>query len=598
MKSIFLFLSLFFLFLGCLETNKEVEGCGSDEFFKKDWEYRLKTYPTFASRLNYGERHNDFFKDSPENVEKEHKKSIKTLDAAKNLLSDGLCTDFEKENLKLFIYDLESEIEGYKYKNRYIVFQPMFGPHTWMPQLYKSVPLSSLQNYKDYLERLSKTPEVFERAKVWSRLGLKEKITPPKETFKDYDSSFTDVIAKKGKDSPFFKAFEKMPDQISKLDQEKIRKEAVKVIDEVIRPSYESLYKFWSEDYYPNLRKSIAAYDLPNGADFYNYRVRHYTTLDYSSDEIHQIGLNEVSRILGEMTEIKNKVGFKKPLKDFFKHLRSDSKFYAKTKDELLKETTYILKVMDGKLPKLFNKMPRLPYGVEPIPEFIAHKSPAAYYMPGSAELSKAGMYQINLTSLESRPLYNLEALSLHEAVPGHHFQIAIAQEIENVPEFRKHLHTTAFIEGWGLYAESLGKLVGMYKDPYSDFGRLTYEQWRAMRLVVDTGIHSKNWSRDKAIEFMKENSGLSVKNIETEVDRYINWPGQALAYKMGQLKIVEFRKKAESKLKDLYDIKDFHDVILGSGAIPLKILEENVNSYIESKLSDSKKKKPKKVSF
>ncbi len=305
------------------------------------------------------------------------------------------------------------------------------------------------------------------------------------------------------------------------------------------------------------------------------------TTLDLTAKEVHDIGLREVSRILGEMKAIAAERGYKDNLKGYIHELRTNSKYYAKTEQELLDKTAFILKTMDGKLPKLFKKLPSLPYGIEPIPAFIADKSPAAYYTPGRFEIGRAGIYQINLSNLKSRPLYNLPALSLHEAVPGHHLQIALAQEMEGLPEFRKGAHVTAFIEGWGLYAESLGKMVGMYPTLEDNFGRLTYEQWRAMRLVVDTGIHAFGWSRQKAIDFMKENSALSEKNIIAEVDRYIGWPGQALAYKMGELKIQELRKYSEDQLGDQFDIKEFHAVVLGSGAIPLSLLEKHVRDYV-----------------
>ncbi len=576
---------VFFLALGlsaCLsQKSNKIEGCEADVFFNTEWVRGLETYPTHASSLNYGDRHNTFFQNTPENLKKEHEYSKATLKKAEELLSDSSCTVKERENLKLFIHQVKGDVESFQYKDRYVVFQSMGGPHTWMPQLYKRVPLKTFQNYKDYLERLSKIPNVFNRAKILSRLGLKEGITPPKVTFKNYDSSFLDVIKEDPEESPYFAAFKVFPENLSEPQRVEIVAEAKQIITSKINPAYKDLHKFWKEEYYPNLRETIAARDLPNGKEYYDYRVRHYTTLDYTAKEVHEIGKAEVARILKAMKIIKDQVGFKEGLQAFFKDLRTNPKFYAKSKDELFKQTTYLLKKMDGKLPKLFGKLPRLTYAVEPIPDFIAHKSPAAYYQHGSAELAKAGVYQINLSDLSSRPLYNLEALSLHEAVPGHHLQIALAQEIEEVPEFRRHLGVTAFIEGWGLYAESLGKLVGMYEDPYSDFGRLTYEQWRAMRLVVDTGIHSLGWSRQKAIDYMKSNSGLSVKNITTEVDRYINWPGQALAYKMGELKIKELRAYAKKELGEKYDIRDFHDVVLGSGAVPLKVLEDNVKNYV-----------------
>jgi len=544
----------FVLMVSCLEPKTKTSSCSADRLFDEEWKWTMETSPTYASSLNYGERHNKFSENTVENLTKIHRNQKDFLEKAQNLIQSKTCEGRDLENLNLFVFKLKEDIEAFQFKEYFVSFQSMGGPHTWLPQLYKRVPLKTVLNYSDYLERLEQIPRVFEQAKKMSLMGLKEGISPPKVTFKDYESSMLDLSKGEAEKSPYFLAF-------------------------------------WIERYYPNLREDIAASSLPNGKNFYDFQVRKYTTLDKTADEVHRIGKAEVSRILIEMRKIKEKVGFKGSLQDFFKHLRSSPQFYAKSKDELFMKTTHILKEMDGKMPKLFKTLPRLTYGVEPIPDFIAHKSPAAYYQGGNIDLGQAGTYQINLSKLDSRPLYNLEALSLHEAVPGHHHQIAISQEIKGFPKFRQNLGVTAFVEGWGLYAESLGKLVGMYRDPYSDFGRLTYEQWRAMRLVVDTGIHSKGWSRQKAIDYMASNSGLSLSNITTEVDRYINWPGQALAYKMGELKLQELRKHSQKKLGEKYDIRDFHDVVLGSGSLPLKLLEKKVDSYIDETLKVKTKK-------
>lgn len=583
------------LMTSCLDKsetkNKTEKSCRADQLFADNWKWSMERFPTYASSMNYGERHNTFFESTVENITKVNEEQKAYLKQAQDLISANDCTGRDLENLKLFKHKLEESVDAFKFKEYLVEFQSMGGPHTWMPQLYKRVPLKTVQNYEDYLERLGKLPDVFDRAKKMSLLGLKEGITPPKATFIDYESSMLDFSKGSAEESPYFQAFKTFPDTFTEEQKTKISDKAKKVITEKLQPAYKELHTFWVKEYYPNLRETISASSLPNGEDFYNFQVKKYTTLDYTASEVHEIGKKEVARILSEMEFIKDKVKFKGDLQAFFKHLRTSPQFYAKTKEELYMKTTHILKEMDGKMPKLFRTLARLTYGVEPIPDFIAHKSPAAYYQHGNMELGQSGTYQINLSNLDSRPLYNLEALSLHEAVPGHHHQIAIAQEIEGFPKFRKHMSVTAFIEGWGLYAESLGKLVGMYQDPYSDFGRLTYEQWRAMRLVVDTGIHSMGWSRKKAIDYMSANSGLSIKNITTEVDRYINWPGQALAYKMGELKLQELRKLSQEKLGDKYDIRDFHDVVLGSGALPLKILEEKVNNYINETLSSKTKK-------
>jgi uncharacterized protein (DUF885 family) len=355
-------------------------------------------------------------------------------------------------------------------------------------------------------------------------------------------------------------------------------------ITSTVVPAYKRFHDFMQRIYIPAARGTIAASALPNGREFYRYRVRHFTTLEISPDEIHQVGLTEVARIKSEMLEVIDQVEFDGDFADFLQFLRTDPKFYPTNADDYLKETAYILKRMDGELPKLFLNLPRNPYGLKVIPAYIAPKTTTAYYQPPPASGKLAGQYFLNTYNLKSRPLYELEALSLHEAVPGHHLQIALQQELTELPLFRKYSGFTAFVEGWALYAERLGLEVGFYKDPYSNFGRLSYEMWRACRLVVDTGIHYQGWTRKQAIDYMIENTSLSRHNIVAEVDRYIAWPGQALAYKMGELKIRELRERASNQLGAHFDIREFHDAVLRHGAVPLPILESNIETFIEDR--------------
>jgi uncharacterized protein (DUF885 family) len=340
------------------------------------------------------------------------------------------------------------------------------------------------------------------------------------------------------------------------------------------------------DEYVPRTRGSISASALADGRDFYRFRVRRFTTLDLSPDEVHQRGLQEVKRIRGEMEEIIRRVEFDGDFAAFVEHLRTEPKFYAETPEELMKEAAAILKRMDGELPLLFGRLPRMPYGLRPVPEYIAPRTTSAYYQRPTGDGTRAGFFYLNTFNLKSRPLFALEALALHEAVPGHHLQLAIQQELQDLPNFRRFSDVTAFIEGWALYAERLGLESGFYADPYSDFGRLSMEMWRACRLVVDTGIHWLDWSRPKAIAFMQENSAQSLHNIEAEVDRYIAWPGQALAYKIGELQIRELRASAEDELDERFDLRAFHDVVLGGGAVPLDVLEGAVKQWVaEQKL-------------
>ena len=381
---------------------------------------------------------------------------------------------------------------------------------------------------------------------------------------------------------------------IGPADQERLRAEAKAAIAESVVPSYRRFLKFMRDEYVPSCRTSIAASALPHGRDYYRYCVHKFTTLDeMTPEEAHATGLAEVARIRGEMEKIIRDVKFDGDFAAFIEHLRTDPQFYAKTPEELKKDASYILKRMDGQLPKFFGHLPRMPYGVREVPEYIAPQSVAAYYQSPAGDGTRAGFFYINTSNLPSRPLYTLQSLCLHEAVPGHHLQIALQHEIEGQPMFRKYSGFTAFSEGWALYAEHLGTEAGFYDDPYSDFGRLTMEIWRACRLVVDTGIHYMGWTREQAVEYMRANSAQSEHDIRSEVDRYIGWPGQALAYKTGEMKIRSLRADAEKQLGDRFDLRAFHDVVLANGAVPLPVLDGVVKQWIVEQLRDLDSKGP-----
>ncbi|HEX9493004.1 MAG TPA: DUF885 domain-containing protein, partial [Thermoanaerobaculia bacterium] len=344
---------------------------------------------------------------------------------------------------------------------------------------------------------------------------------------------------------------------------------------------YREFLDFFRNEYLPGTRTTLGASELPNGRAYYQHKIREFTTLNLTPEEIHKIGLAEVDRISGEMDAVMKQVGFQGDRAAFLEFLRTDPRFYAKTPDELLARAAWIAKRMDGKLPSLFKTLPRLPYTVEPVPADIAPKYTSGRYVGAPQGSTRPGIYWVNTYKLESRPLYNLEALTLHESVPGHHLQIALSRELANLPNFRRYSYISSFGEGWGLYCEWLGLEAGFYTDPYSNFGRLTYEMWRACRLVVDTGIHSMGWTRQQAIDYMATRTALPLHEVETEVDRYISWPGQAVSYKLGELKIKDLRKRAEQALGTRFDIREFHDVVLGNGAVPLSVLEMNVDQWI-----------------
>jgi uncharacterized protein (DUF885 family) len=349
-------------------------------------------------------------------------------------------------------------------------------------------------------------------------------------------------------------------------------------------PAYQRFRKFMAEEYVPRARDTISASALPDGREYYRHRVKSFTTTDMTPEEVHQLGLAEVKRIRAEMEHVIADLKFDGDFAEFVEHLRTDPKFYAKTSGELMKEVAIILKKMDGQLPLLFGKLPRIPYGIREVPAYVAPRTTAAYYQPPIGGGTKAGFFYVNTYNLKSRPFYNLEALSFHEAVPGHHLQLALQQELTDMPPFRRYSDFTVFVEGWALYSERLGLEAGFYEDPYSNFGRLTLEMWRACRLVVDTGMHYFGWSREQAIKYLYENSALAMHDIQAEVDRYISWPGQALAYKVGELKIRELRSLAEKQLQDRFDVREFHDEVLSSGAVPLDVLEAKIKVWLKEK--------------
>jgi uncharacterized protein (DUF885 family) len=443
------------------------------------------------------------------------------------------------------------------------------------------VPLSTVKDFDNYVARLRAFEQFALDHMALMREGVKQGYTLPAVVMEDADKAIAPHIVEDPTRSLLYKPFTQFPDAVSQSDRARLSAEGKRAIAESVVPGYRKLLAFMTEEYLPECRQQIGASALPQGRDFYRYRVRHFTTLEIDPEQIHETGLAEVKRIKSEMLDVLKRAGFQGDFAAFVDYLRTDPRFYVDTPQQLLKETGLVLKRIDGELPKLFGKLPRTPYGIREIPDFIAPRTTTAYYMPPVGDGSRAGFYYVNTYNLKSRPLYEIEALSLHEAVPGHHLQIALQQELKGYPDFRRFAGPTAFVEGWGLYAERLGLEIGFYQDPYRDFGRLSYEMWRACRLVVDTGMHYLGWTREQAIGFMTENTALTLHNITAEVDRYISWPGQATAYKMGELKIRSLRKLAEAELGDKFDVRAFHDVVLGSGAVPLDVLEENVKLYI-----------------
>lgn len=453
------------------------------------------------------------------------------------------------------------------------------GFHTSFARLPDSTRLESERDVRNYLARCRAFPVYMDQQIANMRAGMKEGRVLPKVVMLGLPAQLRSVMVD-AEVHPFVRAVENLPDTIAEETREQLRTEAVEVVTESILPPFRRFLDFLTNEYVPAGRDELGASHLPDGDEYYAFLVRRYTTLPRTPDQVHRQGLEEVARIRADMEALVESLEFEGSFADFLAFLRSDPRFYARDADELLSRAARICKDVDGLLPRYFNLLPRQPYGVEPVPDSIAPKYTSGRYVRGAPGSGRAGTYWVNTYALESRPLYALPALSLHEAVPGHHLQIALTAELEQLPPFRRNSYVTAFGEGWALYTEWLGIEMGIYDDPYEEFGRMTYEMWRAARLVVDTGIHSKGWTRDQAIEFLASNTALSIHECTTEVDRYISWPGQALAYKTGELEIRALRAECEERLGADFDLRAFHDAVLGSGALPLAVLRERMETW------------------
>jgi len=488
---------------------------------------------------------------------------------------------FEDEiNAELLLYSFEDDISDYRFKSYLNPILSEGGFHTNITGMSGTI----LKNQKDvdaYLARLNDIPRYMEEHFGLMREGLKIGIAQPYDVVKSFNNTYEIHIVDASQKSVFWKPFSKKPAVISDAEWQSILIKANDAVMNKAVAGYKSVKLFFEKEYLPKAPTKPGVLYFPAGLTFYQDRVSHFTTTDLGYDSVFNIGLQEVARIKAAMYKVKDDVGFKGDMKSFIEMLRTDPKFYPKTGEDLLKEASFIAKKIDGKLPMLFGRLPRQPYGVEPVPESIAPTYTAGRYSPAPIRSTRSGNYWVNLYNLPSRTLYTLEALTLHEAVPGHHLQMSLTQELENLPTFRRNLYVNAFGEGWGLYAESLGYEIGLYKDPYSRFGQLTYDMWRACRLVIDVGVHAKGWSRQQAVDYLAENTALSMHEVNTEINRYIAWPGQALAYKMGELKIKELRKRAELALGEKFDVRKFHDTLLSEGTLTLRLMDKLIDKYI-----------------
>jgi uncharacterized protein (DUF885 family) len=479
---------------------------------------------------------------------------------------------------------LAGTIDANSYGQRAINFSTYSGWHQNFAGLADNSPFRNKADYESYNARLKRYFEVNDQAIAVANVAIKGKYTLPCEVLGGYEKGIAGLIKTDERESRYFQPYAgKRPDAVSEEDWNGLAAQAIATINAIINPALQKHLDWYAKSYKPACAKAPGISAQPGGSDYYNFRIRQETTTNLNAEQIHTLGLSEVTRIRAEMVDVAEKAGYEN-LDTYIQYLRTDPQFYAKTPEELMEKVARVNKTIDGKMPSLFNRLPRLPYGIKEIPAEIAEGTTTAYYSPGSPAIGLSGTYYVNTSKLDQRPLWEVPALSVHEAVPGHHHQIALQQEL-TLSDFRKHgVFFTAFVEGWGLYSERLGIEMGLYDTPEKNMGRLSYEMWRAMRLVVDTGIHAKGWSKAKAIQYMTDNSAMSAANIEAEVNRYISWPGQALAYKIGELKIRELRELATKELGAKFSLAAFHDVVLGQGAVPLDVLDQMVRDWIATK--------------
>ena len=563
-----------FFTIGSANYNQEES---FNQIVNDEWQRWVNEDPLFASYLGDKSANQDWPDITEKALRQNQKIEREVLQKLKNI-DPMVLSETAQLNYRLFLYNYKKYVKSHQFDSHLLTFGQRGGIQL-EHETAESLDFSSAQDYQDWLIRLTKLPDLINDHIDLAQLGIERGVTAPKILMKRVSRQIKLQIQQDPKDSPFYNIFSVMPDAIE--NKKEIQIKAENIIQNEVIPAYVELDQFFTETYLPAARETFGIYNLPNGYKWYENLANNHTTTALTPDEIHQIGLGEVARIKDEMKKIIESLNWEGSFDDFLNFLRSDPQFYYETEEELFQAYLATTKRIDPHTLKLFKTLPRTPYGIKAIPKESAPDTTTAYYMRPSPDGTRAGYFYVNLYRPEVRPKYEIEVLSVHEAVPGHHLQIALAMELENIPNFRKYSGYTAFIEGWGLYSESLGEEMGLYQDPYSKFGALTYDMWRAVRLVVDTGMHYKGWSRQKAIDYFKDNAAKTEQDIINEIDRYLIMPGQALAYKIGQLKILELKEKAKKELGESFSIKDFHSVILEQGSLPLDIVEERFDAYL-----------------
>ena len=577
-------ITLFGTLYSMLLMSSPLQAATDSEAFKalyeKEWSFRLAEFPTLATSVGVHD-----YDDRLAHVGMaDQKRRYAFWRDIRSGLDDISCENLDRGeciNYRIFKRQMDRAIADFEVRGYLIPFNSDWGFYMAWSRLPDETDFVSAGDYRNYLSRLAEIPAVMDEYIALMREGLKTGMTQPRIILDGRDKPIRAQLVKLVEQSGFFAPLINMPPTVTNGDRAALLEKARTVIADGIIPAYQRLLDFYHDEYVPGARTTIGASRLPGGKRFYREQIRQYATVDMSPAEIHDIGLKEVARIRQEMHEIIEDIGFEGGFSEFLEFLRTDPQFYAKTPHELLAEASYFAKKIDGRLPQLFGHMPRQPYGVAPVPDDIAPFYTVGRYVGAPLSSHRGGYYWGNTYALESRPLYALPALTLHEAAPGHHTQIALASEQRDQPPFRRNDYISAYGEGWALYAEKLGVEMDIYETPYQHFGRLTYEMWRACRLVIDTGVHAMGWSREQAQEYLAANTALSIHGITTEVDRYISWPGQALSYKLGEYTIWQLRRDAEFRLGSDFDIRAFHDFILALGSVPLDILQDEVGRWV-----------------
>ena len=550
------------------------------DLVEREWQWRLREFPTFATAVGVHDDDDRLENASLAAWQRRHTETEAFLaelgGIARAELAPGDRVDFD-----IFRRQLEERVESIGFGEHLLTLNADSGFHSEFTLLHLSMPFSTVEGYENYLARLEAFPRWLDQHIERMREGLRRGITVPRATLAGIEISIAPLAAGAPEAHPVFEPFTRMPATFDAARRERLAERAREVIAAAVIPGYARFLEFMTAEYVPGCRPSIAASELPDGDAMYRFQIEKFTTLELSPEEIHEIGLREVAAIRAEMAKVIAATGFTGTFDEFLAFLRSDPRFYAATADELVERASWIAKRADAQLPRLFGRLPRQPYGVKPVPAQLAPKYTSGRYAGSPRNSTEPGWYWVNTYALETRPLYNLEALTLHEAVPGHHLQSALAEEAESVRPFRRFDYISAYGEGWGLYSEWLGNEAGFYTDPYSRFGFLGYQAWRACRLVIDTGLHQFGWSRQRAIDYLAANTSLPLHEATTEIDRYISWPGQALSYYLGYLKIRELRARAEAALGEGFDVRAFHDTVLAEGSLPLPVLERRIDDWI-----------------